>query len=161
MVGRSRHGQSSRNCVSSPQLQVRKCTNRVANYDSTMLENVLKLGRSFSAAVPDEIGLAAHIHRIEGAEKPLYTAAPRAQFLGNCCLKQVDSPVLWCSCEKVRNSVRVQITGRWIYSQCVPVSRGRHTLGSADRSQRNAASHDTFRSGTRNMNALMRNDKGI
>jgi hypothetical protein len=44
-------------------------------------------------------------------------------------------PILQPSCEKVE-FCRVQITGRWIYSQCVPVSRGRHTLRRADRSRK-------------------------
>jgi hypothetical protein len=67
-------GLISRHRERSAELQVRHRADWVGDNNSRMIENFFKFRCGFSAAVLDEVRLAAHIDRIKRSEEPTYSA---------------------------------------------------------------------------------------
>ncbi len=78
LVSGLRLGLVSRYSESSGQLQVRQCSNGIADHDPAMIENFLEFRGGFGALVFRQISLAAHIDRIESPEVAVPTAPRRA-----------------------------------------------------------------------------------
>src|SRR5258707_13465999 len=91
LVGRLCLRLISRQNERSAQLQVGECTDRIANHDPAVIENLLEFRGSFGAPVRGQVGLAAHINRIQRSEVAVYGAARSAKLIQGGDLQQVDS----------------------------------------------------------------------
>jgi hypothetical protein len=71
-------------------LQVCECSDGIANYDPTVIENLLKFMGGFAALMCRQIRFAPHIDRIELSKVSLKVAARSTQLIRNGRLEHFD-----------------------------------------------------------------------
>jgi len=94
LIGGFRFDLITLQCVSPAELQVCQSANRIANNESSMIENLLEFRSGLDALMRGQIGQATHIGGVEisRSQKEFRTAFGLSpEFIGNRGLQQFDS----------------------------------------------------------------------